>query len=403
MRSVETTLAPKLMSMLFYFDFDNYFKMLRLAWGEPSLRVRSYYLAMLLLYVPLVSTFHAICFALDPILFPSLRRTDVSNPVFIIGHGRSGTTLTFRLMDRDEGRFSSFLLWECYFPSLLQKKAIRAIAAIDRPWLGGMLGRMVERFEEKRYGPSRHMHEMGLCLPEEDDISLFYSMAAGLWMTKMPWMGELDFYYVDTWPGKETVKRRQKKGHKQMVFYKELVRRQLCLNGGSKVHLSKNPYWTGRTQTLIDVFPDARFVLNLRDPREAVPSLIKLTSSGWKQMGWSPERVQASIDMLTKQSVYNYRHPLEVFDNNPGTRYAILHYAMLKADPAAAIEAVYRDLDMPVTQRYFDALQTLGTKQKKHSTTFRYSLEEFGLDERWIDTEFGDLFERFGWAKDIEE
>jgi len=106
---------------MFYFDFQTWFKMITLAWGEPSIRVRLQYLAVLLLWVPLVATFHAICFALDPLLFPSLRRTEVKAPVFIIGHARSGTTLTFRLLDQDEERFSSFKLWECYFPSLLQK------------------------------------------------------------------------------------------------------------------------------------------------------------------------------------------------------------------------------------------------------------------------------------------
>jgi hypothetical protein len=37
----------------FHFDFDNYRKMLRLAWGEPSIRTRLYYLAVLGIGVPL--------------------------------------------------------------------------------------------------------------------------------------------------------------------------------------------------------------------------------------------------------------------------------------------------------------------------------------------------------------
>lgn len=382
--------------MLFYFNFDNYFKMLRLSWSEPSLTVRLRYLSMLLIGVPLVSVFHAICFALDPLLFRSLGKTDVVKPVFIIGHGRSGTTLTFRLIDQDEGRFSSFQLWECYFPSLLQKKIIRAIASIDKNYLGGFLGRRTAAFEERRYGPARHMHEMGLGLVEEDDISLFYSMASGFWMTKMPWMGEFDFFYVDKWP--------EKKRLKLMRFYRQLVLRQLCLNGTNSLngeniqHLSKNPYWTGRIQTLLDVFPDARIIVNLRDPREAVPSLIKLNVSAWKHMGWDPDRVQASIDVLIKQSIYNYRHPLEVLEQQSQTPYAILHYAEMLADPAAAIQAVYQALDLPMSENYRQTLLAQSAKQKKHKTKFRYSLEEFGLDADWLENEFADLFERFGWA-----
>ena len=375
--------------MLFYFDFENYFKMLRLAWRERSTRARLYYLAVLGLGVPITAIFHAICFALDPILFPELRRVEIRDPIFIIGHGRSGTTLTFRLIAQDEGRYSSFLLWECYFPSLLQKKAIRAAAALDRRFLGSLLARLANRFEEWRYGPSRHMHEMALGLPEEDDISLFYSMASGFWMTKMPWMGELDFYYVDTWP--------EKKRRRLMAFYRELVRRQLALEGADRQHLSKNPYWTGRVTTLIETFPDARFILNMRDPRATIPSLLKLNRSAWKRLGWDPARQRESLDVLIEQSWYNYRHPLEVLEAHPETRSAILEYDDLTSDPAAAIEAVYRKLEQPISDSFRKRLSEEGTREKKHSTRYSYSLEEFGLGSETIRKELGDLFEQFGW------
>jgi hypothetical protein len=268
-------------SMRFHFAFDNYFKMVRLAWNEKSLRARVYYLVVLCLGVPITAAFHALCFALDPIVFPALRSLEVREPVFIVGHGRSGTTLTFRLISQDEGRFSSFLLWECYFPSLIQKKAIRAAASFDARVLGGALDRLAKRFEDWRYGPSRHIHVMALGLPEEDDISLFYSMASGFWMTKMPRMGELDFYYVDEWP---EAKRRQLN-----EFYRELVRRQIYLNGSDKIHLSKNPFWAGRVESLIETFPDARFIVNVRDPRATIPSLLKLNQGAWKRLGWDEE------------------------------------------------------------------------------------------------------------------
>ena len=84
--------------MLFYFDFSNYFKMVRLAWNEPVPKARYYFLAVLLIGVPLVSSFHAICFALDWLLFPGLRKLEVREPIFMVGHARSGTTLTHRLL-----------------------------------------------------------------------------------------------------------------------------------------------------------------------------------------------------------------------------------------------------------------------------------------------------------------
>jgi hypothetical protein len=46
-------------SMRFHFAFDNYFKMVRLAWNEKSLRARVYYLVVLCLGVPITAAFHA--------------------------------------------------------------------------------------------------------------------------------------------------------------------------------------------------------------------------------------------------------------------------------------------------------------------------------------------------------
>ena len=202
--------------MIFFFDFSNYRKMVALAWNEKIPAARFYFLAILLIAVPLVSTFHAICFFLDGILFPRLWKVKVQAPVFMVGHARSGTTLTHRLMSRDEGRFSSFLLYECYFPSLLQKKLIRLGIKLDRKLLGGWLAGRVEQWEERRYGAHRHMHEMGLTIPEEDDITLYYSMASGFWITKMPYMGDLDFYHMNEWP--------EKRRKRYNAFYRECVR-----------------------------------------------------------------------------------------------------------------------------------------------------------------------------------
>ena len=381
--------------MRFLFDLDNYRTLVRLAWSERVLRTRLRSLATLLVGVPIASTFHALCFALDPILFPSLRRTEVRDPVFILGHGRSGTTLTFRLISQDEERFSYFLLWECYFPSLLQKRVIRALARFDRRFLGSWFERLARRFEEHRYGPSRHMHEMGLGLPEEDDISLFYSMASGFWMTRIPGMGELDFYYVDRWP--------EPKRKRLNAFYRELVRRQLCLNGGERQHLSKNPYWTGRIASLIDAFPDARFVVNMRDPRATIPSLLKLNRSAWRRLGWDEARQKESLDVLLEQSTYNYRHPLEVLEDHPDTRFAILEYGALTTDPAAAIEEVYRTLELPMSPTFRERLAAESPRESKHRTNYSYSLDEFGIDEGFIKREFGDLIDRFGWDAVPEE
>ncbi len=379
--------------MLYYFDFHNYFKMVRLAFNEKVPKARYYYLAVLCLAVPVVSAFHAICFFLDGIFFPGLFRIDVREPVFLVGHARSGTTLTHRLLSKDQGRFSSFLLYELYFPSLLQKKLIRFAARVDERFLGSFVEKRVRRWEGWRYAAQRDAHRMGLTEPEEDDIIFYYSMASGFWITKMPYMGDLDFYHVDDWP---EAKRRRLFG-----FYRDCVRRQLYLNGSSKIHLSKNPIFAGRVASIIESFPDAKIVVNVRDPNETIPSLLKLVRGGWKMLGWDEQRQDRCLRVLANQSWHSYRHPLEVLEANPGTKGAVVDYRDLVSDPAATIEHAYEDLGLPMTDAYREVLLREGKRAGQHKTSHTYSLEEFGLEADEIRSQLADLFDRFQW--DAEE
>jgi omega-hydroxy-beta-dihydromenaquinone-9 sulfotransferase len=306
-----------------------------------------------------------------------------------VGHARSGTTLTHRLLSQDGGRFSSFLLYELYFPSLIQKKLIRFVARYDAEHWRGFLAGQVRAWEEWRYGPSRHMHEMGLTQPEEDDIVLYWSMAAGFWITKMPYMGDLDFYYMNDWP--------ERKRRRYNDFYRECIRRQLYLNGPEKIHLSKNPMYSGRVASLAKAFPDARFIVNVRDPNETIPSLLKLVRAGWKQLGWDPERQTRCLQILAGQSWHTYKHPIEFLDANPRVKGAIVDYRDLTADPAAAIEKLYQDLDLPMTAEYRAHLAGEAKREREHTTRHTYSLEEFGLEPEAIRKNLAPLFERFGW------
>jgi len=366
--------------------------MIRLAWNEKMPGARFYFLAILCIWVPFVSTFHALCFFLDKVFFPGLRKVDLQDPVFLVGHARSGTTLTHRLMSRDEGRFSSFMLYECYFPSLIQKKLIRAGIAFDKKVLGGFMANRIAAWEERRYGAYKHMHEMGLTIPEEDDIVFYYSMASGFWITKMPYMGDLDFYHMNDWP--------KKKRQRYNQFYRECVRRQLYLNGPNKIHLSKNPLWAGRVASLLEAFPDARFVVNVRDPRDTIPSLLKLVRSGWNQMGWEESRQLKCLRVLAQQSWHSYRHPLEFLETHPAAPTSVVDYRDLTSDPANTIIQIYQDLGLPIDDRYRELLEGEGRRERSHKTSHTYSLSEFGLEGDAIREELGDLFERFQWENE---
>jgi hypothetical protein len=313
---------------------------------------------------------------------------EVRTPVFVVGHARSGTTLLHRLLSADTGRFSVFLYWELFFPSLLQKKVIRWLIACDRR-LGGRIATRVEAWEERTFGPMRHIHPMGLTMPEEDDFLLTYSCASGYWIVLLPYMGELDFYHVDAMPA---AKRRR-----LMRFYAECVRRQLYLNGVDKIHLSKNPIFSGRVASLIETFPDARIVVCMRDPGETIPSLLKLMQTGWARRRWDDARMQRSLRVLAEQSFHTYRHPLHVLRRHPATPHAIVDYRDLVAQPNVVVHEVYDRLGFTPSAELERALALQEGRSGARESKHHYSLEEFGLERGVIETELADLYAAFGW------
>ena len=371
----------------FYFDWANYRTMLRLLRQEPNPAQRRKMFGAFLIGVPVIVAVHAICFTLDPVLFPSLRRTQVREPVFSVGHARSGTTYLHRLMAKDP-QFSYVLMYEMFFPSLMEKRLLRLLFRIDDVF-GKRLRRKLDAIEERAFAETNDMHRTGFFAPEEDDFLLTWSLASGFWIVMFPYMGELDFYHVDRWS--------ERKRRRVMTFYKECVRRQVALNGGG-IHLSKNPTFCGRVEALIETFPDARFVVPVRNPYETIPSLLKMLQTAWKLRGRDDHLINTSLRVLADQSFDAYEHPLEVLARHPETRSCVVDYRDLVSRPVVTMRRVYDELGLELGSPTVEAIHN--AQGGAHESTHRYSLEEFGLDPDEIHTHLAALFERFGW--DVE-
>jgi len=371
-----------------YFDFTLYRLMLRLAWSEPHLRPRLTALFVTLVFIPAYSGVTALFYLLDN-LSPSLHRVRIEKPVFVVGHARSGTTLIHRLMVSDTERFNFFLLYELLFPSLWQKRILRAAGAIDRVLFRSFFKNKLVAAEDEALEGARDMHDVGLFVAEEDDFVLTASCVSSTWVALFPGMPEFDVYYVDDWP--------EKRRRRVMRAYGDGVRRQLCLSGARKIHCSKNPSYSGRIRSLIEQFPDARFVVMMRDPREAIPSLLKMLQKTWRSQGWSESRVERSIDALIAQSVHTYLYPLETLAKHPDTKWTVVDYRDLVSQPQATVEAVYDVLDIEMTPAVSLALEAQQGRARAHQSSHSYDLEEFGIDEAKLKQDLRELFDRFGW------
>jgi len=374
-----------------YFDVESYWRVLRHVWSLKAWPGRGRMLFRLLVLVPLGSGFHAACFMLDYLLFPRLWRQQVEKPVFIVGHARSGSTLLHRLLAADGETFSYFLYWETFFPSLLQKKAIRAFGRIDARWLGGAIRRRLEAWDDKTFGKYRHIHDTSLWNSEEDQFVMRAAFVTQQWALDIPMLDILDLFHVDQMPAR--------KKRRWLHHYRECVKRQLLLNGGNRIHLSKNPMMSGWVEALLSTFPDARIAVVMRDPRQCIPSVLKLVELSWRGKGWRREDYAASLRALTEVSFDTFRHPREVLARNPGTPQVVVDYRELTAQPRATVLGVYRNFDLPVSAAFDAYLAAQEQKERGHSTHFEYSIDDFEISRERIERELGDFFDDYGWPR----
>jgi hypothetical protein len=374
-----------------YFDFEYYWRVLRHVWSLKSWPGRSRMLFRLVVQVPLGTVFHASCFLLDYLLFPRLWQQTVDKPIFIVGHARSGTTLAHRLLAADGETFSYFLYWEAFFPSLLQKKVIRALGWLDQHCFGGPIKRRLVAWDDKKFGKYRHIHNMSLWNSEEDQFVMRAAFVTQQWALDVPMMDVVDLFHVDQMSEK---KRRRWTHH-----YRECVKRQLLLNGGNKTHLSKNPLMSGWVESLIAMFPDARIAVMMRDPTQCMPSVLKLVEISWRGKGWQRADYEKSLAVLTDVSFDTFRHPKAVLGRHPGTAQVVVDYRDITAQPRATVRAIYAAFDMAVSADFDGYLLAQEDRERSHKTRFEYSIDDYELSRERIEQELSDFFDVYGWPR----
>ncbi len=377
-----------------YFDTEIYRKVLTATWARKDWPGRNRMLVRLLLIEPVVALLQNLFMALDYVFFPSLWRQEVTRPVFIVGHARSGTTLMHRLMAADGDRFSYFLYWEMFFPSLTLKKSVRLLGLLDEKLLGSALVRRIQAWDDRTFGPYRHMHDMSLWNPEEDQFVMNAAFVTQQWALEIPLMHEIDIFHVD----RLDPRRRRR----WMRFYKACVKRQLVLHGAHKTHLSKNPIMSGWVAGLLEAFPDARFVVMMRDPARCIPSTLKLVEVSWKGKRWQREDYEPALRALTELSFDSFDLPRATLDARPDVPHVFVDYRQLTASPRETVEQVYAALDIDLSPAYSAYLKGQEEKEKQHASHFEYSIDDYEISAGEIEARLAAHYARYDWPRSSE-
>lgn len=328
--------------------------------GQLTWRGRLLRLAVYVLIFP-IWLLHWLCLFLDEILFFSYHLQEIKRPLFILGVPRSGTTFLHRTIAADKERFTSVSTWEALLaPSILQKKLALLLIWIDGR-IGNPAAKILRWLETRLFTSLQGVHDVALDAAEEDYLlllPLFSCFILFLPFTESEHVWSLSRF---DWQAAEKDKKRI------MNFYRACLQKHLYVfargENSNKRYLSKNAAFASWPVTLHDYFPDAEFVICMREPDKAVPSLLGSLQSGADffelslQAGELPE-------MLVAMMADYYEHLLHRFP----VAAPIVHMETLQNNIGASVEAIYRFHGDQMSDDYRQRLLELNSEARRYQT-----------------------------------
>jgi len=340
--------------------------------GRANLQPRR--ILVMLGFLPLFALgqgLHWLGFLLDDLFFRGWRRVSVEAPVFVLGVPRSGTTRLHQVLAQDE-QFTSFRTWECLFaPSVTQRLFFLGLARADRA-IGAPFAYLLRKLERHIFAGLDDVHPMGLTTPEEDYFALMPVLSCFILALPFP-----NFEHI--WRvGRFDTDLGTAERERLLSFYEACLKRHLYVHGPGKRLLSKNAAFAPWAQSLARWFPDARFIVSLRDPLETLPSQLSSIGSGLAFFG-VPADSEPVRQRLTDQLAFYYENLDRLREQVPESRHIAFGMHDLRAGLGETLRAVYKRFGLPLSANFEQVLVQEDGQARRYKSSHSYSLEQFGL------------------------
>ena len=316
-----------------------------------------------------------IIFSLPFELFQSLifgrriRKTGISkDPVFILGHYRSGTTYLQKLMVCDQ-QFGCLTNYDALFSNsnLLFGEKMQPV-----------FQRLINLFRIKN--PFFHNSIVLLSEPDEEDDYLMnkasaYSAYWGLIFPKR-WRDWLNC-------APQFMNQKYLTGWKRE--YMKMLKFATFRNKGKQLVL-KSPPNTERIKVLLEMFPQAKFIYIYRNPFH----LYYSTRNMWKRAILNYYSLQEISDAELDEVIFeHFIYLTDQYEKDrkliPDRNLVEISYEELKADSFNVIRMIYSKIDLPDFELTADELR-LKLEMEKDYQNFQYKFEDDTfqkIEERW--------------------
>ncbi len=340
------------------------------------------------LFMPIFMAFTHFTLFLDRIFFPQYRKIQVKKPIFIIGHPRSGNTFLHKLLTQTD-EFVAFQTWHILFPSLTARGLVK-------PFINYLIKK-----NKSSLIPDRVGHGVALDKIEEEELLFFHKLDTQFVWARSP-LGFDDqenpeFRFHDLQP----LSRRRN----SINFFKGCLQRQIYYTGKEQVIL-QTLQSVHRIKTILETFPDAKFIYLVRSPHETIPSHLSVL---WflldLQLGVKnipPDKLQRYIDRRYRYNIdlYRYFYDLQKNQEIDSDKVMIVRYDKLRSDLKKTFTEIVNFTGIEPSDELKQTVQQKDGSQKDYQRKHQLiKLEEFSLSQEQITKDFAFVFEEYGFNK----
>ena len=268
----------------------------------------------------------------------------VQDPIFIIGHWRSGTTLLHEYIMKDQ-RFTTSNTYECFAPShFLVSESIMA------PWVQLLM-------PQKR--PMDNM-KVGLDRPQEDEFAICaLGMRSPYRNVAFPNLDQIDDEYL-------TLRNLPEEEQNKWLDALEYLVKALTVKYKKTVVL-KSPPHTARVRAILKRFPDAKFIHLARDPFVLFPSTVNL----WKKLAQTHGlQLPKGGPKLEEKVLKNFEDMYDAYLDDVSLikegNLCDITYDELVAAPVETLERIYSTLNLGDFEANRSTFEEFAQSQKSY-------------------------------------
>ena len=287
------------------------------------------------------------------------------DPVFILGHWRSGTTFVHNVLAHDK-HFGYTTTYQTVFPHIMMWG--QSFFKKTMAWL----------MPDKR--PTDNM-ELNVDLPQEEEFALSNMMPCSyynFWFLPQNMQA-----YCDRFLTMKTATPKESQVFKDTFL--KLIKISLW-NTKGKQFLSKNPPHTGRVKEILELFPNAKFIYLMRNPYtvfESTRSFFTNTIVPLQLQKIPAEEMENNILDIYARLYHTYEEEKKLI---PANNLIEIKFEDFEANAMGMTEQIYKQLSIPGFEESKADITTYLDKKKGYKkNAYKYDPRTVELVEKHWD------------------